>query len=114
MSKTHSFGLCRSRIGRTIFERVTTPLRWASATATIAAVFLAGAATAADVKIPPPAPPAKCVLPDLDAPPGATARCRDGTYSFSRHPREACSRHLGVAEWVMPHRDGKCVLETAP
>jgi hypothetical protein len=82
--------------------------------ATVAAAFLKGAALAADVKKTQPAPPAKCVLPDLDAPLSASARCRDGTYSFSHHPREACSRHLGVAEWVTPHRDGKCVLETAP
>ncbi|HZT90345.1 MAG TPA: DUF3761 domain-containing protein [Stellaceae bacterium] len=30
-------------------------------------------------------------------PPGATARCRDGTYSFSEHRRGTCSRHGGVA-----------------
>jgi hypothetical protein len=30
------------------------------------------------------------------APPGATAQCRDGTYSFSEHRRGTCSRHGGV------------------
>ena len=114
MSKTHSFGLCRSGIGHAIFERGMTPLRWGSAVATIAAVLLAGAAPAADLKILQPASPAKCVLPDLDAPPGATARCRDGTYSFNQNRREACSHHLGVAEWVTPRVDGKCVLDPAP
>lgn len=35
------------------------------------------------------------------APPaGATARCRDGTYSFSQSRRGTCSRHGGVAEWL--------------
>ncbi|PXW16898.1 DUF3761 domain-containing protein [Paraburkholderia caballeronis] len=34
------------------------------------------------------------------APDGATARCRDGTYSFSRHRSGTCSRHGGVAEWL--------------
>lgn len=32
-------------------------------------------------------------------PEGASARCRDGTYSFSRHRRGTCSGHGGVAAW---------------
>jgi hypothetical protein len=32
-------------------------------------------------------------------PVGATARCRDGAYSFSQHRRGTCSYHGGVAEW---------------
>ncbi len=32
-------------------------------------------------------------------PAGASAKCRDGTYSFSRHHSGTCSRHGGVAEW---------------
>lgn len=35
-------------------------------------------------------------------PPGATARCRDGTYSFSRHRSGTCSHHGGVAVWLTP------------
>ncbi len=34
------------------------------------------------------------------APPGATARCRDGTYSFSQHRSGTCSHHGGVADWL--------------
>jgi len=34
------------------------------------------------------------------APAGATARCRDGTYSFSRSRRGTCSHHGGVAKWL--------------
>jgi hypothetical protein len=30
----------------------------------------------------------------------ATARCRDGTYSFSQHRRGTCSRHGGVVQWL--------------
>lgn len=30
-------------------------------------------------------------------PPAASARCRDGTYSFSLHTRGTCSHHGGVA-----------------
>ncbi|MCZ6451557.1 MAG: DUF3761 domain-containing protein [Deltaproteobacteria bacterium] len=33
-------------------------------------------------------------------PAGATARCRDGTYSFSRSRRGTCSHHGGVARWL--------------
>jgi len=34
------------------------------------------------------------------APAGATARCSDGTYSFSQSRRGTCSRHGGVAQWL--------------
>jgi hypothetical protein len=34
------------------------------------------------------------------APPGATAQCRDGTYSFSQHRSGTCSSHGGVATWI--------------
>ncbi len=33
-------------------------------------------------------------------PTGATAICRDGTYSFSQHRRGTCSHHGGVDEWL--------------
>jgi hypothetical protein len=33
-------------------------------------------------------------------PTGASARCRDGTYSFSRSRRGTCSWHGGVARWL--------------
>ena len=34
------------------------------------------------------------------APAGATAKCKDGTYSFSKHHSGTCSGHRGVAEWL--------------
>ena len=34
------------------------------------------------------------------APIGASARCVDGSYSFSEHRRGTCSHHGGVAEWL--------------
>lgn len=34
------------------------------------------------------------------APPGASAQCRDGSYSFSLHHRGTCSHHGGVARWL--------------
>lgn len=33
-------------------------------------------------------------------PPGASAQCRDGSYSFSRNRRGTCSHHGGVARWL--------------
>ncbi len=33
-------------------------------------------------------------------PQGATAQCRDGSYSFSQSHRGTCSRHGGVASWL--------------
>lgn len=33
-------------------------------------------------------------------PSGASARCKDGTYSFSQSRRGTCSGHDGVAEWL--------------
>jgi hypothetical protein len=34
------------------------------------------------------------------APAGASAKCRDGTYSFSQSRRGTCSHHGGVSEWL--------------
>ncbi|WP_405136041.1 DUF3761 domain-containing protein [Nocardia sp. NBC_01388] len=34
------------------------------------------------------------------APPGATALCKDGDYSFSENHRGTCSGHHGVAKWL--------------
>ena len=33
-------------------------------------------------------------------PEGATAQCRDGSYSFSQTRRGTCSHHGGVAKWL--------------
>ncbi len=37
---------------------------------------------------------------DGKPPEGATAHCRDGTFSFSRSRQGTCSHHGGVAEWL--------------
>jgi hypothetical protein len=37
---------------------------------------------------------------DGQPPQGASAKCRDGTFSFSRHRQGTCSHHGGVAEWL--------------
>lgn len=33
-------------------------------------------------------------------PAGASAKCRDGAYSFSQHRRGTCSHHGGVSSWL--------------
>lgn len=43
---------------------------------------------------------AQGLLGTSNIPSGATARCRDGTYSFSQSRRGTCSRHGGVASWL--------------
>jgi hypothetical protein len=40
--------------------------------------------------------PENCSAP----PKGATAQCRDGTYSSSKSRRGTCSHHGGVAKWL--------------
>jgi len=42
--------------------------------------------------------PAKSV--DGKVPVGASAKCRDGSYSFSKHHRGTCSGHGGVGSWL--------------
>lgn len=37
---------------------------------------------------------------DNQPPVGATAQCRDGTFSFSQSRRGTCSHHGGVAKWL--------------
>ncbi|HLX18690.1 MAG TPA: DUF3761 domain-containing protein [Gaiellaceae bacterium] len=41
-----------------------------------------------------------CVHSPAASPVGATARCRDGTYSYSEHASGTCSYHGGVAVWI--------------
>ncbi len=33
-------------------------------------------------------------------PAGASAQCRDGSYSFSQHRQGTCSHHGGMAKWL--------------
>jgi uncharacterized protein DUF3761/SH3 domain-containing protein len=44
--------------------------------------------------------PSPTHTPNDSAPPGTSARCRDGTYSFSRSRSGTCSHHGGVAQWL--------------
>lgn len=65
------------------------------------AVLIAGTATAkpacrdAHGRFKPCPPPAAA-----SAPAGATAKCKDGTYSFSKTHSGSCSHHGGVAAWL--------------
>lgn len=37
---------------------------------------------------------------NAEAPSNASAKCRDGSYSFSQHRSGTCSHHGGVAKWL--------------
>jgi hypothetical protein len=41
-----------------------------------------------------------CIRRPGKSPVGATAKCRDGTYSYSEHASGTCSGHGGVAIWI--------------
>ena len=41
-----------------------------------------------------------CIRRPSHDPAGATAKCRDGTYSYSEHASGTCSHHGGVARWI--------------
>jgi hypothetical protein len=55
---------------------------------------------------PMPPPPTATPIPPPPAPPvntdpvDATAKCSDGTYSYSQHRSGTCSHHGGVAYWI--------------
>jgi hypothetical protein len=42
----------------------------------------------------------RCVHRPSSDPSGATAKCRDGSYSYSLHASGTCSHHGGVARWI--------------
>jgi hypothetical protein len=42
----------------------------------------------------------RCVHRPSHDPHGATAKCRDGTYSYSQHASGTCSHHGGVRRWI--------------
>lgn len=42
----------------------------------------------------------RCVHRPSNNPVGATAKCRDGTYSYSQHASGTCSWHGGVLRWI--------------
>ena len=48
------------------------------------------------------APAAKSAGTGNTDPTGATAKCKDGTYSKSKHHKGSCSHHGGVAEFLTP------------
>jgi hypothetical protein len=41
-----------------------------------------------------------CIRRPSSSPSGASAKCRDGSYSYSAHRQGTCSGHGGVASWL--------------
>jgi Protein of unknown function (DUF3761) len=76
------------------------------ATAAAAFVAAAGAAHPVAAAAPTCAPDyyknvsGNCVPRPSSNPAGATAKCRDGSYSYSQHASGTCSHHGGVARWI--------------
>ncbi len=70
----------------------TTQATTTTATSTTGATTSSSTTTAATTPTAPSRP--------LKPPKGATARCRDGIFSFSKHRRGTCSHHGGVAVWL--------------
>jgi hypothetical protein len=77
----------------------TVPASAPPATAATAPASTPAAAPAAakSATVPKTAPTATASNTD---PTGATAKCKDGTYSKSKHRSGTCSSHGGVAEWL--------------
>jgi len=57
------------------------------------------APTTSVTRAPAPRAPVTGQNTNRGGPNGATAKCRDNTYSFSAHRSGTCSRHGGVAQW---------------
>jgi hypothetical protein len=72
----------------------TTTERQLTTTTTRATSTTAAPTTTQPVATVPPA-----TQPTPDHPAGATAKCRDGTYSYSQSRSGTCSHHGGVAIW---------------
>lgn len=47
-----------------------------------------------------PASAKATMAPSANSPQGATARCKDGSYSHAANHTGACSNHGGVANWI--------------
>lgn len=50
-----------------------------------------------------PQPTQPYIQPTSNNPSGASAICKDGTYSYSQHRRGTCSGHGGVSVWLNPN-----------
>jgi Protein of unknown function (DUF3761) len=72
----------------------------AASAAPAAAAPAAAAATPAPAKSSAAAKSAPTAPASNTDPTGATAKCKDGTYSKSQHRSGTCSSHGGVAQWL--------------
>jgi hypothetical protein len=74
-----------------------------SAAAAAAAAAPAATESASPAAASKAAPAAKAAATTGNTDPtGATAKCKDGTYSKSKHHTGSCSHHGGVAEFLTP------------
>ena len=71
-----------------------------SATATVAPASSPSPQAATPTVPTAPAPPVNPASSDAAAPQGATAKCKDGTFSTSKQHEGSCSHHGGVAQFL--------------
>jgi hypothetical protein len=92
-------GACRGHGGVAEWTGGAAPSRPAAQTAPAPAP--SKSASKAETATTAPAPTqAAAKTPSNTDPTGATALCKDGTYSHSKHHTGACSHHGGVSQWL--------------
>jgi uncharacterized protein DUF3761 len=91
-------GACSGHGG--VQKGATAPAAAATATAAPAAAASTSAAAPAAAKSSTASKSAPTTTTGNTDPTGATAKCKDGTYSKSQHHSGTCSSHGGVAEWL--------------
>jgi len=99
----HKSGACRGHGGVSKWMAAEEPAAAPKAKSAAPMAAPAAATTAPAPKARTAAAPAKSSTPtaaDPSSPEGATARCKDGTYSHSQQHAGACSHHGGVGQWL--------------
>ena len=102
-------GLPARDLKRTVFSPITTeqgyPMRRifaAAALLSLVTVPVLAQETPATAPVATPAVPA-AAMPAATPPDGATALCKDGTYSTSHHASGICADHKGMAKMLKVH-----------
>ncbi|HME73373.1 MAG TPA: DUF3761 domain-containing protein [Myxococcota bacterium] len=94
-------GACRGHGGVAEWTGGTASSTPATPAATAPAPATPKAASKSETAATTPAPAAAAAKTSSNTDPtGATAQCKDGTYSHSKHHTGACSHHGGVSQWL--------------
>ena len=102
-TSAHKSGACRGHGGVSNWMAAEEPAAAPKAKSAAPVAAPAAGTPAAAPKARTASAPAKSSTPtaaDPSSPEGATARCKDGTYSHSQQHAGACSHHGGVGQWL--------------